>query len=100
MPKARGPDRKAQVDRPKPPSAEPNQTRGKYWERSRPPFKAAHSAFEATVAAQRQLVGAVAEKFGVDVKEMTRVHLKAFDATVKAASALPTDIPDNGEALP
>ena len=50
--------------------------------------------------AQRQLVGAVAEKLGIDVNEMTRVQLEAFDAIVKAASALPTDIPGNGETQP
>jgi hypothetical protein len=100
MPKAGAPDRKAQPNRPKPPSADPKQTRGKYWERSRPPFEAAHAAFEATVAAQRQLVVAVAEKVGIDVKEATRVQLEAFDAIVKAASSLPTDVPDNGEAQP
>ena len=98
MPKPKGPGRKVQADKPKPPSSDPDKTRGKYWERNRPPFDAAHAAFEATVAAQRQLVGAVAEKFGIDVKEMARVQLEAFDATVKAASGLPTDIPDSGEA--
>lgn len=98
MPKASAPGKTTQATRPKPPSADPNQTRGKYWERRRPPFDAAHVAFEAAVAAQRQLVGAVAEKFGIDLKEMTRVQLEAFDAAVKAASALPTDIPGVGEA--
>ncbi len=86
MAKARGPARKAKADLLKPPSADPNKTRGKYWERTRPPFEAAHFAFEATVTAQRHLVGAVAEKLGIDVKEMTRVQLETFDATVKAAS--------------
>lgn len=100
MPKASAPVRTAKADRPKPPSADPKQTRGKYWERRRPPFDAAHAAFAGTVAAQRQLVGAVAEKFGIDVKEMTRVQLEAFDAIVKAASSLPTDMPGNGEAQP
>ncbi len=100
MPKPKGPGRKAQADKPKPPSEDPKQTRGKDWERSRPPFDAAHTAFEATVLAQRQLVGAVAEKLGIDVDEMTRAQLKAFDAIVKAASSLPTDIPENGEAQP
>jgi hypothetical protein len=96
MPKAKGPGRKAQADRGEPPSSDPKETREKYWERARTPFDAAHTAFEATVAAQRQLVGAVAAKFGIDVKEMTRAQLTAFDATVKAAKSLPTDIPDNG----
>jgi hypothetical protein len=100
MPKAKGSSRKVPTDQHKPPSADPSKTRDKYWERSRPPFDAAHTAFAATVAAQRQLVGAVAEKFGVDVNEMARVQLEAFDAIVKAASTLPTDIPDNGEAQP
>ena len=99
MPKAKAPSRKA-ADRPKPPSADPNDTRGKDWERNRPPFDAAHSAFVATVAAQRQLVGAVADKFGIDLKEMSRVQLEAFEATEKAASGLPTDLPGNGEVQP
>jgi hypothetical protein len=97
MPRSSPPKRPTHPDRPKPPSADPKLTRGKYWERERPPFDAAHSAFEATVQAQRQLVGAVAGKFGIDVKELTRGQLEAFDAVVKVASNLPTDVPDSGE---
>ena len=100
MPKSRATAKTAQATRPKPPSADPKETRGKDWERGRPPFDAAHTAFESSVVAQRQLVGSVAAKFGIDVKELTRVHLEAFDAIVKAASGLPTDIPDNGEPQP
>src|SRR4051812_11576082 len=90
----------AHADRLKKPSAEPNETRGKYWERQQAPFDAAHIAFEASVQAQRQLVGAVAEKFGVDVKVLTRSQLEAFDAVVKVASGLPSDVPNNGQAQP
>jgi hypothetical protein len=100
MPKSSPAKRPSQGDRHKPPSADPKETRGKYWERERPPFDAAHTAFEASVQAQRQLVGAVAGKLGIDVKELTRGQLEAFDAIVKVASSLPTDIPDSGEPQP
>jgi hypothetical protein len=82
----------------KPPSTDPDTTRGKDWERRKPPFEAAHLALEITVENQRQLVGALAEKLGVDVKALTRTQLEGFDAIVKAASRLATDIPGNPEA--
>lgn len=100
MPKSSPPDRGAQADRAKPPSPDPKQTRGKDWERRRPPFDAAHTALEGTVATQRQLVAAIAAKLGIDVKDMTRAQLDAFDAVAKAANSLPTDLPGNGEAQP
>ena len=100
MPKSSAPTRSGQADRAKPPSADPKVTRGKDWERRRAPFDAAHTALEGTVNAQRQLVGAIADKLGIDVKGMTRAQLEAFDAVVKAARDLPTDLPGNGDVQP